>query len=180
MPNVLFVTPFIWEAGPWRGKPTVHNIIRGFQRAGYEVHVVTCTNKPQPAAQIWEGVHLHYFRLPFSPAGFEFDAFHSFLTQVSQAASPWRRHLTFRWLWLQFVWFGWRRRLKWPSSGRRPSPTVSTTRASRSRIGWGAGLVCRTSRALWGAPSCNGWIRPCDFLWLGLTSFLHSSCLLKP
>jgi glycosyltransferase involved in cell wall biosynthesis len=109
MPNVLFITPFIWETGPWRGKPTVHNIIRGFQRAGYEVHVVTCTNKPQPTDTIWEGVHLHYFRLPFSPAGLEFDAFHSFLTQVSQAASPWRRHLTFRWLWLQFVWFGWRR-----------------------------------------------------------------------
>ena len=109
MPSALFVTPFIWEAGPWRGKPTVYYIIQGLQRAGYEVHVVTATNRRGLADTTWEGIHIHYFRLPLSPAGFEFDAFHSFLTQISQAANPWRRHLTFRLLWLQFVLFGWRR-----------------------------------------------------------------------
>jgi glycosyltransferase involved in cell wall biosynthesis len=109
MPSVLFVTPFIWEAGPWRGKPTVYYIIRGLQRAGYEVHVVTATNKREITDITWEGVHIHYFRLPLGPMGFEFDAFHSFLTQVSQAANAWRRHLTFRLLWLQFVLLGWRR-----------------------------------------------------------------------
>ncbi len=109
MKNILFVTPFIWEGGPWKGKPTVYNIIRGFQQAGYAVHVVTATNKAGPEDLLWEGVHIHYFRIPIAPGGMKFDAFHSFLTQLSQAASPWQRHLTFRLMWLQFVLLGMRR-----------------------------------------------------------------------
>lgn len=109
MRNVLFITPFIWEAGPWRGKPTVYYIIRGLQRAGYEVHVVTATNKRDLHDTVWEGVHIHYFRLPFSPVPFQFDAFHSFLTLLAQGSQPLQRHLAFRLLWLQFVFFGLRR-----------------------------------------------------------------------
>ena len=104
MKNVLVITPFIWEGGPWRGKRTVYAILEGFQRAGYAVHVVTATNRPGLNEDKWEGLHIHYFRPTFAPGGGEFDAFHSFLTRISQNQSAWRRHLTFRLFWLSFVW----------------------------------------------------------------------------
>ena len=107
--NVLVVTPFIWEGGPWRGKRTVYAILEGFQRAGYEVHVVTATNRPGLEKDVWEGLHIHYTRLAIAPGAGEFDAFHSFLTHISQDQNAWRRHLTFRTLWLEFVWGAARR-----------------------------------------------------------------------
>ncbi len=107
--NVLVITPFIWEGGPWRGKRTVYAILEGFQRAGYEVHVVTGANRPGLSDQVWEGLHIHYFRPALAPGGGAFDAFHSYLTQVAQGRSPWRRHLSFRLYWLSFVWGAARR-----------------------------------------------------------------------
>jgi glycosyltransferase involved in cell wall biosynthesis len=109
MKNVLVITPFIWEGGPWRGKRTVYAILQGFQRAGYQVHVVTATNRPSLDDEVWEGLHIHYFRPAIAPGAGEFDAFHSFLTQISQGGSAWRRHLNFRLFWLSFVWGAARR-----------------------------------------------------------------------
>jgi glycosyltransferase involved in cell wall biosynthesis len=102
--RVLVITPFIWEGGPWRGKRTVYAALEGFQRAGYEVHVVTATNRACQMEAQWEGIYIHYFRPSLALGGGEFDAFHSFLTHISQNQSPWRRHLTFRLFWLSFVW----------------------------------------------------------------------------
>lgn len=107
--NVLVITPFIWEGGPWRGKRTVYAILEGFQRAGYQVHVVTGANRPGLQEDVWEGLHIHYFRPAFAPGGDEFDAFHSYLTHISQNQSAWRRHLAFRAFWLSFVWGAARR-----------------------------------------------------------------------
>ncbi len=109
MKNVLVITPFIWEGGPWRGKRTVYAILQGFQRAGYQVHVVTATNRPSLDDEVWEGLHIHYFRPAIAPGAGEFDAFHSFLTQISQDSNAWRRHLNFRLFWLSFVWGAARR-----------------------------------------------------------------------
>ncbi|RUA17643.1 MAG: hypothetical protein DSY55_01790 [Clostridia bacterium] len=109
MKNVLVITPFIWEGGPWRGKRTVYAILQGFQRAGYDVHVVTATNRPGLHEDDWQGLHIHYFHPAVAAGGGEFDAFHSFLSQVAQGKSPWRRHLNFRLFWLSFVWGAERR-----------------------------------------------------------------------
>ncbi len=109
MKNVLVITPFIWEGGPWRGKRTVYALLEGFRRAGYDVHVVTATNRSDLHEEEWQGIHIHYFRPTIAPGAGQFDAFHSFLSQVAQGASPWRRHLNFRLFWLSFVWGATRR-----------------------------------------------------------------------
>ena len=112
MKNVLVITPFIWEGGPWRGKRTVYAILEGFQRAGYAVHVVTATNRPDLREDTWQGLHIHYFHPAIAPGAGQFDAFHSFLTQISQDQNAWRRHLTFRLFWLSFVWGAERRAIE--------------------------------------------------------------------
>ncbi len=104
MNHVFVITPFIWEGGPWRGKRTVYAILEGFQRAGYQVHVITATNRRQRTEQQWENIHIHYFHPPWTPSHPPYDAFHSFLTHIAQEQNPWRRHLTFRLFWLHFVW----------------------------------------------------------------------------
>jgi glycosyltransferase involved in cell wall biosynthesis len=116
--RVLVVTPFIWEAGPYHGKATIYYILRGFLRAGYEVHVVTATSRRGETDAVWEGLNIHYFRVPLGAVDFEYDAFHSFLSLVRRQKAGWRRHLTFRLFWLQFVWLSYRRALQvarlWP------------------------------------------------------------------
>ncbi len=109
MKNVLVITPFIWEGGPWRGKRTVYAILEGFQRWGYQVHVITATNHPHLREDTWQGLHIHYVYPRLTPKAPVFDAFHSFLTQISQDQHAWRRHLTFRFFWLNFVWGAARR-----------------------------------------------------------------------
>ncbi len=109
MKNVLVITPFIWEGGPWRGKRTVYAILEGFQRWGYQVHVITATNRPHLREDTWQGLHIHYVHPQLTPNAPAFDAFHSFLTQISQDQHAWRRHLTFRLFWLNFVWGAARR-----------------------------------------------------------------------
>ncbi len=109
MKNILVITPFIWEGGPWRGKRTVYALLEGFQRAGYDVHVVTATNRPGLGEDEWQGIHIHYFRPAIAPGAGQFDAFHSFLTHISQNRGAWRRHLSFRAFWLSFVWGAARR-----------------------------------------------------------------------
>ncbi len=104
MKSVLVITPFIWEGGPWRGKRTVYAILEGFQRAGYQVHVVTATNRLGLYEDVWEGLHIHYFHPAVAPGAGKFDAFNSFLTQISRDQNTGRRHLSFRLFWLSFVW----------------------------------------------------------------------------
>ncbi len=107
--NALIITPFIWEGGPWRGKRTVYAFLEGLQRAGYEVHVVTATNQRQISDTTWKGLHLHYFHPLLAPGAGDYDAFHSFLTQISQDQNPIRRHLSYRAFWFSFVWGAARR-----------------------------------------------------------------------
>jgi glycosyltransferase involved in cell wall biosynthesis len=106
---VLCVTPFIWEGGAGRGKPTVYYALRGFQRAGYDVHVVTATNRADLVSAVIDGIQIHYFRVPLSPFGFDYDVSHSFLTRVRADPRPLVRHLKFRLWWSQFVLCGARR-----------------------------------------------------------------------
>ncbi len=109
MRRALFISPFIWEAGPYKGKPTVYYTLRGFQHAGYGVHLVTATNKPGLRDVVYEGIQVHYFQIPFNPVDFEYDALESFLTLVRRETSLWKRHLKFRLFWTQFVTLGtWR------------------------------------------------------------------------
>lgn len=112
MPRVLFIAPFIWEAGPHKGKPTIDYIMRGFRRAGYEVHVVSATNRPGLTEATFEGLHVHYIHPPVNPVDFTYDALHSFLTLVRREPSRWRQHLKFRLFWLQFVLLGIRRAMQ--------------------------------------------------------------------
>lgn len=120
--RALVVTPFIWEAGPFHGKATVYYILRGFLRAGYEVHVVTATNRREETDTAWEGLNIHYFRVPLGSVDFEYDAFHSFLSLVRRHKAGWRRHLAFRLFWLQFVWLSYRRAMQ---VARRWPPTIT-------------------------------------------------------
>lgn len=106
---LLVATPFIWEAGPRKGKPTVHHALRGFQRAGWDVHAVCATNRRGVRAEVIEGVTVHYFRIPLDRVDFMYDAQHSYLSLVRGEAHPLIRHLKFRLWWLQFVALGIRR-----------------------------------------------------------------------
>lgn len=112
MRRVLFIAPFIWEAGPYIGKPTIYNIMRGFQRAGYEVHVVSATNRPGLHEQVFEGLKIHYFRLPLPLLACRYDAMASFLTLVRTSGHPYKQHLRYRLFWLQFLLLGTRRALQ--------------------------------------------------------------------
>jgi len=105
-PVVLFISPFIWEGGAHKGKPTVYYIMQGFLRAGYEVHVVTATNKPGLRESEFAGLHIHYFYIPFNPVKFKYDALESFLSLIRSEPNRLLRHLKFRLFWLQFVVFG--------------------------------------------------------------------------
>jgi glycosyltransferase involved in cell wall biosynthesis len=109
--RVLVVTPFVWEGGMGRGKPTVYYTLRGFQHAGYEVHVVTATHRRDQVAESCDGLHVHYFHIPIAVGPFAFDAWHSFLTLVRAEPSAVLRHARFRLWWLQFVVLGVRRAL---------------------------------------------------------------------
>lgn len=106
---LLVATPFIWEAGPHKGKPTVHHALRGFQRAGWDVHAVCATNRRGVRTEVIDGVTVHYFRIPLDRVDFEYDAQHSYLSLVRGEAHPFVRHLKFRLWWLQFVALGIRR-----------------------------------------------------------------------
>lgn len=122
MPCILFISPFIWEGGPHKGKPTIYYIMQGFLRAGYEVHVVTATNKPGLRESEFEGLHIHYFHIPFNPVKFKYDALESFLTLVRNEALPWQQHVRYRLFWLQFVVFGTYHALK---IARQCNPVLS-------------------------------------------------------
>lgn len=105
-PVLLVATPFIWEAGPHKGKPTVFHALRGFQRAGWDVHVVCATNRRGVAEASVDGITVHYFRIPLDRVDFVYDAQHSYLSQVRGEEHAIVRHLKFRLWWLQFVVLG--------------------------------------------------------------------------
>lgn len=105
-PVLLVATPFIWEAGPHKGKPTVFHALRGFQRAGWDVHVLCATNRRGVAESSVDGVTVHYFRIPLDRVDFVYDAEHSYLSQVRGEDRAIVRHLKFRLWWLQFVVLG--------------------------------------------------------------------------
>lgn len=102
-PSAIVATPFVWEGGRGRGKPTVHNLVQGLVRHGYDVHVVTGTNARGARATTVDGAVLHPVRLPLVPVRFPFDADHSFLTSVRAHRRGLARHLVFRIWWLQHV-----------------------------------------------------------------------------
>jgi len=105
-PVLLAATPFIWEAGSRKGKPTVHHALAGFRRAGWEVHVICPTNRPGLREAVLDGVTVHYVRIPFDGVDFRYDAEHSYLSQVRGEGSALVRHLKFRLWGLQFVALG--------------------------------------------------------------------------
>lgn len=106
--SVLVISPFIWEAGWGKGKPTVYYCLRGFQEAGYDVHVLTCTNRDKDT-EILDGLTVHYIRIPLNVVDFDYDAVTSFLTHVRTGSASLARHTRFRLWWLQFVLLGCRR-----------------------------------------------------------------------
>jgi glycosyltransferase involved in cell wall biosynthesis len=105
-PAVLVATPFLWEGGPGRGKPTVHHLVQGFLRHGYDVHLLSATNRAGVADAVVDGAHLHHFRVGPVGVRFQYDALHSFLTAVRAERPVAVRHLKFRAWWLQFVSLG--------------------------------------------------------------------------
>ena len=105
-PVLLVATPFIWEAGPRKGKPTVHHALAGFRRAGWVVHAICPTNRRGLRHAEIDGVMVHYVRIPFDGVDFAYDAEHSYLSQVRGEGSALVRHLKFRLWWLQFVALG--------------------------------------------------------------------------
>ncbi|MCC7020528.1 MAG: glycosyltransferase family 4 protein [Ardenticatenales bacterium] len=105
-PVLLVATPFIWEAGPHKGKPTVFHALRGFQRAGWDVHVLCATNRRGIVESSVDGVTVHYFRIPLDRVDFVYDAEHSYLSRVRGEDRAIVRHLKFRLWWLQFVVLG--------------------------------------------------------------------------
>ena len=109
-PVALFITPAIWDGGRGRGKPTVAYTLYGFRDAGYAVHVVAPTNRPEAEATTErDGFQLHLFQIQGLPVDFEFDADHAFSTLVRGGGSALRRHLTYRLFWLRFLQLGTRR-----------------------------------------------------------------------
>lgn len=100
---VLVATPFVWEGGRGRGKPTVHNVLEGFGRAGYDVHVLCGTNQPDLRLVRRDGYTLHYFAMRAARGRFAFDADRSYLTAVRGERRRWMRHPAFRLWWLEFV-----------------------------------------------------------------------------
>ena len=106
MPTIVFISPFIWEGGPHKGKATVYYIMRGFVRAGYSVHVVSATNEPGPLNVELDELHIHYFRIPINPVTFQYSALRSYLSLIRVEPNRLVRHLKFRLFWLQFVFLG--------------------------------------------------------------------------
>lgn len=101
--TAIVITPFVWEGGDHKGKPTIYNLLQGLRRAGYEVHVVTAASRRHAVPVTLDGVQIHYVRPPLRPAAFDYDALHSFLSLVRGEERLLLRHLRFRLFWLQFV-----------------------------------------------------------------------------
>ncbi len=107
----LVITPFVWDAGRDRGKPTVAYLLRGLVRAGWTVHVLSAANHDDPPREL-EGAVIHHVRLPFDRTPFAYDAERSYLSLIRDRPAGLRRHLAFRLWWLRFVAVVWLRALR--------------------------------------------------------------------
>ncbi len=62
MTRVLVITPLIWNLGEGAGMPSAYRTLAGFRDAGIEVHVLMPASRPWPA--VYDGLHLHTYRVP--------------------------------------------------------------------------------------------------------------------
>lgn len=118
---ILAVSPFLWPLGEDKGVRVVFETVRGYVRSGYEAHLVTLSNSEETET-LNRGLHVHFVRLPFVPAGIRYNLFRSVFSYPLSASRS--RSLGYLWdklLWAQFVVVGNRRALE---VGRRVRPEL--------------------------------------------------------
>jgi|Deesub1362B_J571_1020462.scaffolds.fasta_scaffold05837_2 glycosyltransferase involved in cell wall biosynthesis len=101
---LLAITPFLWTSGEERGVRTVFETLVGYQKAGYDVHVMTL-DVFKKKSRLYRGLVLHTFSIPFTSWIGNYGPFNSiFSYNISKYAVI--RYLVDKLLWLGFVLIG--------------------------------------------------------------------------